>query len=370
MSTIIGRAALEGCNMTSNNNSSRIASLDGARAVSIGLVVLSHMQGSLPFLWRLDPEYGLEYGRYFDFGNLGVRVFLVISGFLITSLLLREYERTGSISLKQFYLRRFFRIMPAYWTYLAAIAIIAPLGLATADWRKLTEAFFYLGDYRWLAGALSHTWSLSVEEQFYLLWAPLVVLLGTRYVRFACLTLLLMGPAFRLLSDAGFWPTSSKYAFEAVCDALASGCALALLRGSFWALPSYRRAVKSQAPWLLALIALGLMTRLVPYWVRDVTGIPLLNVSIAMLLDRYMRSPELRFGRILNARLAVWIGTLSYSIYLWQELFAWANIPNPVKAVSILACASASYYLVERPFLRLRARFRQKPVPSRLAAAA
>jgi peptidoglycan/LPS O-acetylase OafA/YrhL len=355
--------------MTSNSNSSRFASLDGARAVSIGLVVLSHMQGSL--LLRLDPDYGSHYGRYLDFGNLGVRVFLVISGFLITSLLLRELARTGSISLRQFYLRRFFRIVPAYWTYLAAIAILAPLGLATADWRKLTEAFFYLGDYRWLGGALGHTWSLSVEEQFYLLWAPLIVLLGTRYVRIACLALLLIGPTFRLLSDAGFWPSSSKYAFETVCDALASGCALALLRNALWAMPAYRRAVKSEMPWILAFIALGLMTQFVPYWVRDLFGIPLLNVSIAMILDRYMRSPDLRVGRLLNAPLAVWFGTLSYSIYLWQQVFVWANIRGPWKILLILACASASYYLVERPFLRLRTRFRpEAAVPGRVAAAA
>lgn len=351
--------------MTSSNTSSRFASLDGARAVSIGLVVLSHMKGSVPFLIWLDPDAPSRYGRYFDFGNLGVRVFLVISGFLITSLLLREQARTGSISLKQFYLRRLFRIVPAYWTYLLAVAVIAPFGLATANWHTLTEAFFYLGDYRWLGGALGHTWSLSVEEQFYLLWAPLVVLLGTRNVRLACLALLLMGPTFRLLSDAGLWPTSSKYAFEAVCDALASGCALALLRERVWALPLYRRAVRSQAPWTLALLALVLMTQLVPYWVRDLFGIPLLNISIAMLLDLYMRSPELRVGRLLNAPFAIWLGTVSYSVYLWQQLFVWADIPLPLRVIAILACASASYYLVEQPFLRLRTRIRSGADPER-----
>ncbi|HEX5459610.1 MAG TPA: acyltransferase [Steroidobacteraceae bacterium] len=349
--------------MTDKNNT-RVASLDGARAVSIALVVFSHMQSSLPLLWRIDRgNLALHYDRYLDLGNLGVRVFFVISGFLITSLLVREQLATGRISLKQFYLRRFFRIMPAYWVYLGTVAVLMTFGIATADWHKLTEAFLYFGDYRWLAGALSHTWSLSVEEQFYLLWAPLLVLLGNWRVRYACLALLLAGPTFRMLSDGGMWSSSSKYAFECVCDALASGCALALFRKSLWRIGAYQEAIESGWPWYGAITALALMTGFTPYWVRDLIGIPLLNVSIVVLLDKYMRYPELGFGRFLNARPVIWVGVLSYSIYLWQELFAWAYIPALAKTAGILATASASYYLIERPLLGLRARLRAKPIP-------
>jgi len=346
-----------------NKNNTQIASLDGARAVSIALVVFSHMQGSLPLLWRIDRgDLALHYDRYLDLGNLGVRVFFIISGFLITSLLMREQLATGRISLKQFYLRRFFRIMPAYWVYLGTVAVLMPFGIATADWHKITEAFLYFGDYRWLGGALSHTWSLSVEEQFYLLWAPLLMLLGNWRVRYACLALLLAGPTFRILSDGGMWPSSSKYAFECVCDALASGCALALFRESLWRIGAYQEAIESRWPWYWAITALALMTGFTPYWVRDLIGIPLLNVSIVVLLDKYMRYPKLGFGRFLNARPVIWVGVLSYSIYLWQELFVWAYIPALAKIAGILATASASYYLIERPFLGLRARLRAKPI--------
>lgn len=351
----------------------RIASLDGARAVSIGLVILSHLRllRHLPLLWRLDEQNFFAYGPYIDLGNLGVRVFFVISGFLITHLLLEEERRTGSISLRRFYLRRVLRIIPAYWAYLAVIAILIPSGIASAHWSELASAFVYITDYRIPHGALTHTWSLSVEEQFYLLWPAVLVLLGGARGYRACLVVLIAAPLLRTLSDLGIVATSSKFSFDASCDALAVGCILALFRERLWRFTAYRRLVSSPAVFLAALASLPLMSELVPFSVRDLIGIPLLNIGVAMALDRCMRNPVSLSGKFLNLPLLVWLGTLSYSLYLWQQFWAFGSfrLPLPLRLSGMLLCACGSYYLIERPLLGLRARLRRVPVAQSTAAA-
>ena len=143
------------------------------RAISILLVVAWHLRsnGSAPWLdplWRVDT------------GNLGVRVFFVISGFLITSVLLAEYARSGTIALRRFYVRRAFRIMPVFYVFLAVMAIGGALGLLEAPLSSVLLAGTYTGDYTHLSWSVGHTWSLAVEEQFYLLWPGHIVLLGLR----------------------------------------------------------------------------------------------------------------------------------------------------------------------------------------------
>jgi peptidoglycan/LPS O-acetylase OafA/YrhL len=331
----------------------RLASLDGMRAISIMLVITAHVVGAIPVFWRLDC------------GNLGVRVFFIISGFLITALLINEQAKTGRISLPDFYMRRFLRIFPAYWVFVATIAILLYLGLVTAKWSEFLPTLAYYSNYRHPQGVLGHTWSLSVEEQFYLLWPALMVALGVRKAYLGCVVMLLMAPVFRVASDLGYWPTESRYAWESVCDALATGCALALLREPLWARAWYRKIVESRLALIAPVCAIVLLAALSPIVardlvVRDVIGLPLLNLSLAIVLDRYMRFPQLPFGRVLNSAPLVWIGTLSYSIYLWQQLFVFRKLPLFEELAAVLACAAASYYLVERPFLGLRAKFRTK----------
>jgi len=136
----------------------RIPSLDGVRAISITLVVMCHLANwkhiSLPF-----PTI---------YGSLGVRIFFVLSGFLITKLLLREHERTETISLRDFYIRRAYRIFPAAAVYLLVITIIYWHQLR---WYSIAASALYVMNMQsyppWMLG---HLWSLSIEEQFYLLW--------------------------------------------------------------------------------------------------------------------------------------------------------------------------------------------------------
>lgn len=326
--------------------SNKIPSLDGMRAASIALVIISHAQVSFPFLWR------------FDYANLGVRVFFVISGFLITKLLLQEGTKNGRISIPQFYLRRAFRILPAAYVYLAIVMVLIPFGMH-AMYGEIAPVLFYYANYRYSPGSIAtgHFWSLSVEEQFYFLWPAAIVLLGPRRARYACLALLVVAPVFRAISDLGIWPTNPRYAFESVSDALAMGCLLAMLGGRLWESKLYRSVAGS--PGAIAIVAAGVLLTSVysPALLHDLVGIPLLNAGIAVVIDRYTRfSDETLFGRVLNWPLIAWIGTVSYSLYLWQQAWMFSRLPPLIGAGGAIASAAASFYLIERPMLRIRGR--------------
>ena len=167
----------------------RIPCLDGLRAISIGLVVVSHFIGTL----------GLQINT--TVGNLGVRVFFVISGFLITSILAAEFEKTSDLNLKKFYFRRTLRIFPAYYFYIAVIFLFTVLGFydipMSAFLAPLTYTSNYLFPNVW---ELGHTWSLSVEEQFYLLFPGIFLIFGLSKSKKLLLFIILVTPLIRLLN--------------------------------------------------------------------------------------------------------------------------------------------------------------------------
>jgi peptidoglycan/LPS O-acetylase OafA/YrhL len=336
----------------------RIPSLDGARAVAVALVFAWHLlvHADLPLIWRVD------------YGNLGVRVFFIISGFLITSLLLAERERSGTLNIPDFYVRRVFRIFPAYYVFLLVMAALLPTGwliLHKVDF--LPSAAFY-SDYQTGHDALGHTWSLSVEEQFYLLWPGAIVLLGLRRAFYACVALLLVAPAFRMLVDLSLWPETPMRGIECVGDALAWGCILACAREKLWNNRLYQRLVSSP---YVALIPLATLLFMAVVLVRarilyDTIGIPILNFGLVLMLDRYMRFSDTTWtGRWLNWAPLAWIGGISYSLYLWQEPMTslTRHLPVIVVILGTLALATASRYFVELPFLALRRRLTVRPPP-------
>src|SRR5215831_4009764 len=160
----------------SSPHTNRIPGLDGLRAASILLVLLGHLAGTRHFL-RLSSFELLG-----DLGNLGVCVFFVISGFLITTLLLNEEALQQRIDLVSFYWRRACRILPAAGIYLVVVALLAAVTTSVRvskfEWlHALTFTMNYQQNRDWLVG---HLWSLSVEEQFYLVWPLAVVMLGRR----------------------------------------------------------------------------------------------------------------------------------------------------------------------------------------------
>lgn len=345
------------------HRSSRIPSLDGLRAVSIAMVLAGHAASGIPAL-RDRP---LLLYTVFN-GSRGVNVFFVISGFLITSLLLREERLTGRISLKQFYIRRGFRILPPFWIFLGAVVLLWKIGAFETRWAHLAVAFTFLRDYiagDWWTG---HSWSLSVEEQFYLLWPAAVVLAGRRRSLWIASGLIVAAPAIRVLSHlfvTGRFGPIEFFMFHMRVDSLMFGCALALVQNS----PRFDGLAKRVLNWPCMLLALCFFLFLSGYLNYRFQGYYLLPfgytfeaIAISHLLLYFVRSPDSVGGRLLNSRFLVHVGVISYSLYLWQQLFLTDMLRSrlgnfPVNLIAAFLAAELSWRLVEQPAMRLRQRF-------------
>ncbi|HEX3355935.1 MAG TPA: acyltransferase [Tepidisphaeraceae bacterium] len=346
----------------------RIPSLDGARAVAIVMVLLQHARGSTGF-----PDLG-DFHWIATLGILGVEVFFVLSGFLITLLLLREHTRTDAISLRQFYARRTLRIVPAYAAFLIVVAILARLNIfeiKRADWiAALTYTMNFRSQLTWAVG---HLWSLAIEEQFYLVWPVVVVIVMRTKMRLErriiTLALLAAGAMIFALLCRGllifvFPKHQGGIQGWTFCrlDSIAAGCLLALLAANDSARSKLNRWIDfpgSMFVWLALLV--GSIAYTHTSWKYSYPWhfsfhLSLQAMCIAALLWGLMRRPNSLVATLLNLRFVSAIGVLSYSVYLWQQLFLydskypWTKFPQNIAIV--FAVALASYFCIELPFLR------------------
>ncbi|HJT76224.1 MAG TPA: acyltransferase [Gemmataceae bacterium] len=335
--------------------------LDGLRAVSILLVLTAHSKPAG------DPSLPTVLQTALSQGAVGVDVFFVISGFLITLLLLREDRDFGAISPANFYRRRALRILPAYAVYLLTLAVLARIGtihLGRADWvGALTYTVNFMRHPSWDIG---HIWSLSLEEHFYLVW-PLVFWLGPRWARRLAWGCLLLMPVVRITlweCCRGAVPIDT-----ATCtrmDGIAAGCVLAFLA---WE-PRCRARITlagRTAGWVgaaaLAALAASLTLSEVSYRFRLLFGFSLDALAISALIWVCITHDGGGVGKLLRSRPLVWLGRVSYGVYIWQQLFLNPDGEGwmywwPASLGFALLAAMASYWLVERPFLRLKASFR------------
>lgn len=360
--------------------SGRVSGLDGLRTVAVALVLVYHVAP--------DVLPG---------GSVAVDVFFTISGFVITRLLLAEYTRTGGVALLPFYRRRWLRLVPAL---LALCAVCAVLSVTTPLWgfegspqAAGLSALFLVnvvraaesGPYGDLMGPLAHTWSLGVEEQFYLLW-PLVLPALLRYVRprtvLLCTAALCALP---VLWRCALWHPDAAHRIyngtDTRADQLLAGAlvavALARLRAD-----DPRLAVLRTWAGRLAWPALGVLALVA--WRMPVTadagawtaawytvGFLFVAVLSAVLVTALELRPGGGLSRLLSLTPLTWVGrNLSYGIYLWHypvvRLLASLGMRDgllPATALLTVLMALLSYYAVEAPFLR-RA---QRPVPGTAA---
>jgi peptidoglycan/LPS O-acetylase OafA/YrhL len=339
----------------SGGKPARIPALDGLRACSIGLVLVAHLGGTSGFLTNRTTHIAG------DLGSLGVRVFFVISGYLITSLLRNEATRNGSVSLTAFYVRRSFRILPPFCMYLTVVAVACAAGaisLRPGDFaHAATFTMNYHAERSWYVG---HLWSLSVEEQFYLLWPAAFVLLRRKSSGLAAAAFL-AAPAVRvaayLLSPGsrdGIGET-----FPTVMDAIAAGCLLATTLDALKASARYE-SLRQSTFWIPILCATLVAANVLrPYPSFSMAfGESVMNAAAALLVDACVRT-EGRFARaFLNLPPLVWVGQLSYSLYLYQQLFLNRRAASllttfPVNLTLAIVAAMVSFYLIERPAMRI-----------------
>ncbi len=319
--------------------------------MAIALVVCAHGSGTG---WYSTPRASVV------LADLGVRAFFVLSGFLITSLLLDERARTRAISLRGFYARRALRIVPALAVYVAIVWLARG---ATAHDVGVAASFTmnFHGHRGWLLG---HTWSLAVEEQFYIVWPAIVAFATFAGGRNAALAALVIGPIARLalLYAAPEYRAISDQAFPCVADALATGCLVAILREWLACSPAWNALVLADWFWPAAILALasGFVGKA---WFALGIAPTLDNVAIGAVMYRCLLRPEAALPALLSRPAIVKLGVISYSLYLWQQVFMNRHASGwycafPLNIALAVACAIASYQLVEKPFLRLSARLR------------
>lgn len=344
----------------------RIAELDGLRGVAVSLVVLSHVQSLLSGgrwpVW-LAPLNVIANGA------LGVLIFFVLSGYLITSLLIAEHARDGRISLFGFYARRVARIFPASYLYIAVVAGLAVAGVAQVSATQIGVAALQAQNYSAVlfgpGGAgpwegqrtLGHFWSLALEEQFYWLW-PLVLIRWRRHAPAILVALILAMPAIRVVTYL-LWPASRlslTSMFHTALDPIAIGCLLAFARerASAWVARLRGRWITA-AILFLFVVTPAIAETVEGAWTftfgRTIESL-LAALVIVVLVDR----PDFWLARAMRWQPIHFLGTISFSFYLWQELFclqgAALTLPPWLAVPVSVGVAWLSWRFVETPCQR------------------
>jgi peptidoglycan/LPS O-acetylase OafA/YrhL len=335
--------------------------LDGLRAVSICLVLIEHASAEAGLL----AHGGLLWLR--DIGELGVGMFFGISGFLITLLLVREWNRSNTISMKAFYTRRALRILPVYVSFLLvvyALSLFGALHFKRSDWiGALTYTVNFHASPAWEIG---HVWSLSIEEQFYFCWPVFLLFLTPQRAGFAAIGYLLFAPLARMVTWGYLRTDFDTYPYLTMLrlDAIAAGCVLALAANYAEFRAFFKWSNSKAQRYTLAAVGVIAASYVVALWITafQQTLKPSVEaVGIAIIIWALVNAPTSTIGRMLEARPVVFVGMVSYSLYLWQQLFLNPHPTHWVPAWPIgvslsFAAAVASYYIIERPFLRLKAR--------------
>lgn len=344
----------------------RIAPLDGMRALAVAAVVATH---ALP--------------HRFAGGVLGVDVFFVISGYVITRILLRERAESGRVDLRGFYARRFLRLGPALVAYVAVASVAGallgyphPLADAVAALTFTSNAYYnVVGEH---LNTVGHTWSLAVEEQFYLLWPPVVAILltrGRRVLAVVAMAVVTMPLLNAVLLREGV-PGDELYRLPHTrLPELLAGAAVAVLVANPWHVPELARWSRNPVlPWTsAALLSAAILEPVFSSDLRIVLVFPVVGAAVSVVILHVVYAPEGLMARLLSWRPLVHVGLISYGIYLWHYLaivLAEEVTPGRLRfAISLplmLLCAELSWRYVEGPFNRYKdRRYGRAPLTTR-----
>lgn len=347
----------------------RIESFDGLRGFALILVILYHT--FMPY------TYG---------GFVGVDIFFVLSGFLITLLLLQEHKKTHTIQLRKFYMRRLLRLAPAIIIVLLCYYLYGQVFLPDSKNEQVSQsalsALLYVSNivstYGWLdMNHLIHTWSLSIEEQFYLLWPVALLFMLVRVnniprLIFIISFLIVSIWINRILLELDGAPIRRLYfGSDTHSDGLLIGCLAAVIVVNyseiFTKIPGW---LSRLIPWIpiLAVVFYIFSTLMLNTKIRFVYiwFFPLLNlVSIVLIVSLYYQSTQnIKHNLFYNPGL-VWLGRISYGLYLWHPLVFGILSDNGIQGVTVvlyglpvaILLATSSYYFIELPVLKLKKKY-------------
>jgi peptidoglycan/LPS O-acetylase OafA/YrhL len=334
-----------------------IPSLNGLRALCIAIVIMCHAN---------MRDHFLDSRSWFSLctdGRFGVAVFFVISGFLITTLLLREEEQNGRISIKQFYRRRALRILPAYYAVLLVYAVLqwaSVVRISPGSWATALTytSVFYPGGWE-----TAHFWSLSTEEIFYLAWPCIFAMPRSARTAFAFLVVLYF-PVLRLVE--GVFPSVEMGSLAG--DAIVWGCIFALWQKEILGV-LHRALSRCRALIVLPFVMIFLLKmagnihidnpawRILNASLGTTVG-AMADVCIGLIMLISIHYTHNVWFAFLNFKWINQIGILSYGLYLWQQIFFAPSLGAlsvfPLNCVFMLMAAVLSYWLIERPFLLLK----------------
>jgi peptidoglycan/LPS O-acetylase OafA/YrhL len=330
-----------------------IPTLNGWRAVAVLLVIAAH---SSTMLQNSGTKIGSVLAVAF-YRGVGVDLFFALSGYLICTLLLREKSRYGSINLAAFYTRRAFRILPPLLIYLSVISVLFFRGIITEiDPQEIVASALFFRNYvtgSWYTG---HFWSLAIEEHFYLFVPFIFFAFSWRNTLRIAISIVVLCAVIRLAEFLWLQNVIVEFRTESRIDAIMYGAILALLLNDQRSQELIRRYLAARNLTVISAIGLALLV-FIPI-------MPVRRTLVAILLPMYIgftvTRPSSLLGRALEVPIISWIGKISYSLYIWQMLFfvptdrplgLLQNFPEAFMAV--LTCATASYYLVEKPAIKL-----------------
>jgi peptidoglycan/LPS O-acetylase OafA/YrhL len=330
--------------------------LDGLRGIAILMVLAHHTEPVLlPRGW------------------LGVDLFFVLSGFLITSLLIEEWKTEQRISFRLFYARRALRLFPALavMLFVAALLMYFLPGVGQ-NYRSILYCATYVSnwimalDLDKVSSTLILTWSLSVEEQFYLVW-PIMLYAALRWRLRPCTMLITLAGLIVLvcthrsiLVAQGATVLRVAFASDTRADSLLAGCCVGVL-ANYGLLPGFSALLRL----MIGVLSVVFLLYLAGFGQPEGVGLSLVAVFFAGLLALLLSNPPKPLISVLSSKSLVWIGRLSYSLYLWH-LYAYfaiqmSGVPQRFRILAAVplafALATASYYFIERPSLTFKARF-------------
>ncbi len=351
-----------------------LPTLDGWRAIAIAAVLLDHAASEF--------HRGASWHPLLQTGADGVSLFFAISGFLICSRLLEEEQFFGSISLRGFYIRRACRILPAAFTYLLVLALLAMGSLIVVTPLEWWSCVLFFRNYlppAWIhpgwGGYTIHYWSLAVEEHFYLLWPAILAFSGRVRARYIAAGLAVTVALWRSWDFHHHW--LNRYLpdllFPSRTDVRLDGLLLGCLAALVLVEPQWRawlqRRFNAAVFWAFAIgyVLFQVVSRRHTYSIWEST-------LLAALVAGTVLRPEGTVGRLLENPAMKWVGRLSYSLYLWQELFLITGARYPFSLLQrfplnlgmVFLMALLSYELVERPMIRLGHYLAPPPTPGRI----
>lgn len=357
-----------------------IKGFDGLRCYSIILVVITHLGIAHYFE---SSSYLRNHVFYFFSGAAGVNAFFAISGFLITTLILSEVKDTGRFNIKFFFIRRFLRLLPPLVPFFIAIFIFMKLGFIRETMIGLILSMVYLFNFVpkakvFWSTELSHTWSLAVEEQFYILWAVVFNFFKAKQIKIFIISLLVLSIVISyILPSISLIIEGKKYSFDQVffterwtlpaIGPILLGSLFAILNFSNWSNISLKFEGKN--PFYISILLF-----LSPFYLPEIL-LPLLNLfhslGVVALLLWIANNQSSKIVKILEWKPIKYLGMISYGIYIWQGFFVrtgpemtpkiWVH-DFPQNIILTLLVSVISYEFFEKKILKLKKKFKQTAI--------